>query len=1491
MDFTDSAPAAGDEGPNQYVQAAQKHWLGSSKPITRVPANILKSALWDPLETEDFASSSLTLLESLQAFESYLWPGFNDDSPNTHVLLLVVLTNVKQRQSLPAWSLFQDRPELFAIFFRRVLNLLLDTTLSFSLRTHVLVFIIGAFQSLDNGLIRKECAPLVSIAVWHNLHSENVRNSILEKNPQFKKAWRAAGKRYDNADDSTKARSRFERAWLYTLVLDFLDLLYNAERKQKTGSKLYCERFKEFLSDLLSQFPTRRYVNTLLRDLNILVAVKLSPLYKSQEGGLFRDFFMLLRHYMVFPIDDHTGQQQSRTEVSDIHSSRIARLQRTALRNFREKLKLLALSSQGLLYQRSELLSHFEVLNDDELTELATLLGFRTAYPESISLAADRSFIMEVILYSHEAQMSFQDNILKMPILPTEHILYEESFKRSERYHGSEPLALPKLNLQYLTIGDFLWRSFILMRCEALFEIKSHLAETVKRLQPPRDHSAGQERVIGTRMALPVSKPAIVEVVPPRVGESIAAEVKAEVNLNMSRIQRENVRQEWESLRPDDVVYLLAVDHRRRPQRLTADSSSGSPAEEAPYQLLRAAEVISVLDESGRPLRHTQHEVNGYGPRHRRSRRLLLKLDAQQYQKDIAKKSQADVYDSINFIVRRQNRENNFKPILESIRRLALSDAPLPSWLQDVFLGMGDPTSATYKRLPNALESIDFRDTFLDWQHLRDSLPWTSVEAESRANGEMKPPFVLRSVKEGEEPPQENQAKRQKQGKTSKGQVQGSAEGADKTQSSQDPTASKTSKKRRREEIEEPSAETVKVSTYRPLNMGPYPIDAPKPNTVRFTPAQVEAIKSGTQPGLTVIVGPPGTGKTDVATQIINNIYHNFPRERILLVAHSNQALNQLFQKIAVLDIDERHLLRLGHGEGDLRLDADTSYSKYGRVEHFLEQGTRLLSEVSRLAASIDAVGAHGDSCETAEYFNTVHIQPLWTRYLAHAQSDESTAESIREAFPFHIYFSTAPQPLFPPDASKEQALEIALGCYRHISKLFLQLSDIRPFEILKSERSKANYLLVKEARIIALTSTYAAMRRQEIANLGFRYDNVVMEEAAQIKEIETFIPFALQKSAPDPTASSQSQLKRIVLLGDHLQNAPILSSQPLSSYANLSQSLFLRLIRLRVPHITLDAQGRARPSIANLYRWRYQKLTDLPLTQTLPQFTTANPGLRYAFQFINVNDYKGAGERSPTPHYYQNLGEAEYVVAMYMYMRLLSYPAHSISIITPYAGQRALIREVLAHRCGGENARLFGFPRSVSTVDKYQGEQNEYVLLSLVRTSNVGYLRDMRRLTVALSRARLGVYVFGRRDVFEGVPEIERAFRGLFERDTEHLRLVTGEMWPCQRGVDDDVPDAEEDGEGEVKYVNMHSVEHLGQYVYDMTQAKLKAIREGTERIPRDNMERGMLRIMGGEEESDLRGERVIVGGGSSDEDEEEEGDVDGEDGGKVGEGGAAPS
>lgn len=110
-------------------------------------------------------------------------------------------------------------------------------------------------------------------------------------------------------------------------------------------------------------------------------------------------------------------------------------------------------------------------------------------------------------------------------------------------------------------------------------------------------------------------------------------------------------------------------------------------------------------------------------------------------------------------------------------------------------------------------------------------------------------------------------------------------------------------------------------------------------------------------------------------------------------------------------------------------------------------------------------------------------------------------------------------------------------------------------------------------------------------------------------------------------------------------------------------------------------------------------------------------------------------------------------------------------------------------------------------------------VILSLTRTSQVGYLRDIRRLTVALSRARLGLYVLGRRTVFESCFELRQAFDILLKRPN-NLMLVTGELWPSNRIL------SEEEAKPVQGEVEMAGVEHLGQYVFEMTNSKVQQLR-----------------------------------------------------------------
>lgn len=69
--------------------------------------------------------------------------------------------------------------------------------------------------------------------------------------------------------------------------------------------------------------------------------------------------------------------------------------------------------------------------------------------------------------------------------------------------------------------------------------------------------------------------------------------------------------------------------------------------------------------------------------------------------------------------------------------------------------------------------------------------------------------------------------------------------------------------------------------------------------------------------------------------------------------------------------------------------------------------------------------------------------------------------------------------------------------------------------------------------------------------------------------------------------------------------------------------------------------------------------------------------------------------------YFLKNLAEAEYVVAVYMYMRLIGYPAEKISILTTYNGQKFLIRDVIKLRCSKNP--LIGNPHKVRLSPKNQ--------------------------------------------------------------------------------------------------------------------------------------------------------------------------------------------
>ncbi|KAL1919017.1 uncharacterized protein VTP21DRAFT_2398 [Calcarisporiella thermophila] len=1376
---------------------AQKKWL---KKMDWNPA-VVEQIYKEQLEATKFNTRKVMLLEFNQYLEKFLWPNYDPETSSLpHILSIVLMINEKFRQRVPAWDFIQTAPVNFSRLFSNIVRLTLPShsqNLTLQTRKFLILFLVNAFQSLENVAIRSECMRLVSIATWECIVPKR-RERLFNENPSLRKVWKHIQKKYDTSDEATREKLDFERKWLSNLLRDFVQILFSIEDSNE-DTVFYCERFVELLIDLEAQLPTRRYFNTLLDDHQILILCENAPILKHMDkSSLLMQLLDILRFYAKFEINDYQGTALTRNDMREIHESKLVELQRIAFKHFQPTLKSLALSNVGSIEQRDELLNHFKELEDSELMKLAEMLGVRTEIVLNDTRLDEHQILLDSLVARFEKRVNQIDTINSMPIYPDENMLFNDVLVKTQFYSGDRPLALPKLNLQFLTIHDYLLRNFNLFRLESAYEIRQDIEDVVKRLGP-RVSVDNRTAFSGwARMAVPITGFQVVEVAGPKVGENKPAYVKADITLNLGRYT-DSIRAEWDELRQHDVLFLLTIEaHAETSEKYTSDMDF---RKHFGIKYVRGCEMRAFIGDDGKPL--DEGEPRDENALIGSVRTIRVHLDPNQYKADMDrhhKEKKENVHETFNLLLRRKPKENNFKSVLETIRDLMQSELVIPDWLHNVFLGYGDPGSAHYSRISNQPKELNFRDTFLDYEHLVESFPNSEIVPSPESTIPVPPPHILSFPQTSEDR------------KTSK-----------KRKANAQPPVTDGAHANNKQ---------VAVRTYTMPNMGPYPFNKPKQNSIRFTPVQIEAIRAGMSPGLTLIVGPPGTGKTDVAVQIIANIYHNNPEQHTLLITHSNQALNQLFEKIMALDIDERHLLRLGHGEEEL--NTELSFSKYGRVNSFLEKRLELLAEVDRLAKSLDIGGAHGYTCETAGYFFLYHVLARWEKYtekVKNGPEESLTAELVRDEFPFAEYFANAPQPLFPAEASYLEALEIAEGCFRHINHIFTQLNEIRAFELLRTGHDRSNYLLTKEAKIIAMTCTHAALKRRELTALGFKYDNVIMEEAAQILEVETFVPLLLQE--PDGDHEGRNRLKRVVLIGDHNQLPPVVKNLAFQQYGNMEQSMFTRFVRLGVPHIQLDRQGRARSSIAGLYRWRYNGLGDLPIIKEAPEYQKANAGFSFEYQLINVEDYNGAGESEPSPYFYQNLGEAEYVVALYQYMRLLGYPSEKISILTTYNGQKALIRDVLQRRCSWHP--LFGWPACVSTVDKYQGQQNDYVLLSLVRTKTVGYLRDVRRLVVALSRARLGLYVFCRRALFENCVEMREAFSLLVQRG-DKLSLRLGEMWPTDRAATPaDAEELQKDEQG----VIMEDVKHMGSYIHQMIQEQLEHARQLQEEREREEQQR----------------------------------------------------
>ncbi|XP_072169022.1 NFX1-type zinc finger-containing protein 1-like [Diadema setosum] len=289
---------------------------------------------------------------------------------------------------------------------------------------------------------------------------------------------------------------------------------------------------------------------------------------------------------------------------------------------------------------------------------------------------------------------------------------------------------------------------------------------------------------------------------------------------------------------------------------------------------------------------------------------------------------------------------------------------------------------------------------------------------------------------------------------------------------------------------------------------------------------------------------------------------------------------------------------------------------------------------------------------------------------------------------------------------------------FRRCEKTFQQLR-------LKLEKAKDKEKvdILRKATIVGMTTTAAASNQQVLQRV--RPKIMVVEEAAEV--LEAHIITALHSSC-----------QQLILIGDHQQLRPKPSVHMLAKKYHLDISLFERLINNGFPYTQLQVQHRMRPQIAAIMRKHfYDVLRD---HNTVKKFKKIK-GVTKSMFFIDHTQPEGSLDDIQS-HF--NVHEAEFLVALCQYLIQQGYGTHQITILTAYTGQLLQFKQLM------DQEKFQGV--NVTSIDNYQGEENDIILVSFVRSNNdgkIGFLGISNRLCVSLSRARKGMFCIGNFTMF----------------------------------------------------------------------------------------------------------------------------------------------
>ncbi|PVI03012.1 P-loop containing nucleoside triphosphate hydrolase protein [Periconia macrospinosa] len=558
------------------------------------------------------------------------------------------------------------------------------------------------------------------------------------------------------------------------------------------------------------------------------------------------------------------------------------------------------------------------------------------------------------------------------------------------------------------------------------------------------------------------------------------------------------------------------------------------------------------------------------------------------------------------------------------------------------------------------------------------------------------------------------------------------------------------------------------------------------PSTIKLDNSQAACFVTGMKSRLR-------TGKSFIGALLAKAIYCH-SSEKILILTYKHHALDQFIQDLINLGIPRSEVVRLGSSRKaalsvqDLSMKDAASQVKLTREQCDILDWIRRMAQdeaeslqhafsgLDQQAPSRDDILEHLEFLtDGAPFFSAFEVPTRNDGTVQVGKKGKAISSSFylldrwcrgKDATPFKKVAQKYPegwnikasdrnklQRQWEAEILKERlnAVQSAGRSYNehleHIGAIYME----RELKVLRSKR------------IIACTTTAAA---KYVQMLNAACPGVVLvEEAGEI--LESHILTAL---GPDT--------KQLILIGDHKQLRPkvnfALSVEKGEGY-DLNRSLFERLVVQGYPHHTLLQQHRMRPELANFVReLTYSALVDASSTKGRPNVKGLQDNViflnhaRNEEQMQNIRDWKDG----TSPSTKRNPHEIHMAIKCLRYLsqQEINMPTEKIVILTPYLGQLHLLRNELSKdndpilndldshdlvRAGlvpSATAQMNKPKVKISTIDNFQGDESEIVIVSLTRSNSdgeIGFMSSPERLNVLLSRARNGLILIGNAETF----------------------------------------------------------------------------------------------------------------------------------------------